>query len=64
MSAKEMMHMLLPSKFIPKYWIIVTNIHQDSHDNLVGYLDYDIGEDKGDPRINFGRALADLLLLS
>ena len=49
--------MLLPSKFIPKYWIIVTNIHQDSHDNLVGYLDYEIGEDKSYPRINFARVL-------
>jgi hypothetical protein len=45
----------------PKYWIIVTRIYQDAKQNLVGNLDYDVGKDEGDPRVNFRRTFANLL---
>ena len=50
-------------KVTPKNWIIVGPKNKNSKHYLVGYLDYNIGQDKGNPRIYFGRTLANLIEL-
>jgi len=48
---------------VPKNWIVITSINQNAEQNLVGHFYYDIGENESDPRVHFGRTLADLLSL-
>jgi hypothetical protein len=44
-------------------WIIVGPKNQNSKHDFVGYLDYNVGQDKGNPRIYFGWTLANLIEL-
>lgn len=50
-------------KVTPKNWIIVGPKNQNPKNDLVGYFDYHVGEDKSDPGVYFRRTLANLIAL-
>ena len=51
---------LVPSKD----WIVIRGEDSDAHEDLVWYLDEDVGDEERRPAIGFARTFADLVQIS
>lgn len=51
--SREFYDVLNTDETVPKNRIIVTRKHQNSKHNLIGHLDYNVGQDESNPRTDF-----------